>query len=69
MIHNVQKTGENKFLINDSVLINDLSINEDGNVVYDIGYKESDLTESEAVELAEEFLKNAIDSFIKAKES
>lgn len=63
MITEVVKLGEGKFKLNDAVVIHNLDFDDEG-VTFTIDYDENLLTESEAMEIAEEFINEAINSAI-----
>ena len=59
MIVSVKKLPNNEFLINDFVVMYNLS-EDDGQIIFDVNWDEAVLTENEAIQLCEEFIKQAI---------
>lgn len=64
MITSVTKQPKDTFLINEAVQISNLNMLED-NVTYDLSYDEELLTEQEAIEIAQEFILEAIENAVK----
>jgi uncharacterized surface anchored protein len=69
MIKNVKKLSDGKFLINDSVKVYGITVNDNGEIFCDIDYDETSMEESTAAALADELISTAIKSMIdKSKE-
>lgn len=62
MIYSVTSPAEGEFLINDSVKVSNLKVEDEG-VTYTVDYNEEDLTEQEAIDMVEEMLMTAIENY------
>jgi hypothetical protein len=63
MITSVKKLPENKFLLNDKVVIYNLVAGPEG-ITFDIDFNDEEITEKEATTLAETFIYDALENFL-----
>jgi len=63
MISDVQKLNTGRFLLNESVIISELDFQADG-VNYKLDYDESMVTEKEASDIGDAFVKKSLDVVI-----
>lgn len=68
MIHSVKKLPNDRFLINDSIVLYDLDFDDEG-VVFKIDYDEKMISEAEATEISQKFVQDALENAVEHAKS
>ena len=63
MITSVKKLSDNKFMLNDAVIISDFDMDDKG-VSFKLDYDESLVTEQEATDIGQTFVTEALTSYL-----